>query len=773
MPTKITLISVILFVLFGTIQAGDLFNPPHQLWQPVEDAVYLQEVSEKISTDTPVQSVAIFNDQIYAVIEGKIHLLKKSFSLLSAAPEKVQRLQALDDHLWALTENGLFQFSGKTWEKMISEPVVDLCLHLGNVHAATREDILKLENGKFMNIKPEGGFLSSDITVVMADGSQVLADPVRLGPIEHIDSYSGTLYALRPGKIILLDGRVVNEYAVDWGELPSRSTNDLLAMGSRLFISTPKGLGVLRGMALTSLKGTDGLPYEQTTCLAKGFANDLWIGTTTGAIRMLPDGWHYFGPYHWLPGNNVHQIAVDDKIVAMATDGGVGIIRYEPYTLAKKAAFYERHLDAWGHKRLGFIHSIYWNSDQKTWIRHISDNDGGHTAPYLAAMCFKYAVTGDEAAYREAVNSFKAMVWLEQITPKHGFFARAIWSTTGDLDKKSRHGSGGLPAKWYPTDDGKWYWKGDTSSDEVDAHYYAVSLFHDLVAKGADKKLAKQHLDRISTHIIENDWVLRDMDGQPTRWGRWDPDYLLKAYGYVARGLNGMQAQTYMQTAYALTGDEKYQKGLQQLLDWGYHKYTVRQKITFPPEDIAPWDDNLAQRCYYTVFRYVTDPHLRSIYLRSLERTWALKRMEKIPWYNFSYGAITGNDCEVKAAVNHLRAWTLDCTLHSYKNSHRDDLFPEPGYVPYGGGTKAMSPRETSVKGGSRNALPYDGGAGGRVVAEPTGFLRDYWMGRYHGFISAPKTSDPDLVSVPSLKDTPVGAKPYDGPERPEIKLQK
>jgi hypothetical protein len=232
-----------------------------------------------------------------------------------------------------------------------------------------------------------------------------------------------------------------------------------------------------------------------------------------------------------------------------------------------------------------------------------------------------------------------------------------------------------------------------------------------------------------------------------------------------------MQAQAYMLTALAVSGDETYSKAFEQTQKWGYHTYTVRQKITFPPEDIAPWDDNLAQRCYYTMFRYSEDPDLLSIYLRSLERTWELKRMEHIPWFNFSYGAITGNDCEVDQAIKHLRAWTLDCTLYSYRNSHRADLYPERGYVPYGGGTKAMSPRETSVQRGSRNALPYDGGAGGRAILEPTGFLRDYWMGRYHGFIKAPKATDPQLITVGKLPPGEYGAKPYDGPDRPEISL--
>ena len=202
-------------------------------------------------------------------------------------------------------------------------------------------------------------------------------------------------------------------------------------------------------------------------------------------------------------------------------------------------------------------------------------------------MTFKYAATGEEQARQEAVEAFRAMVWLDDITPKPGFIARAIWSVKGDKGERSTRGSGGLPAKWYPSDDGLWLWKGDTSSDEVNAHFYGVSLFHDLAAKGRERDRARQHIANIASHILTNGWVLRDMDGKPTRWGRWDPDYLQRPYGFDSRGLNGMEAQTYMHTAYALTGDAKFQQGLDQLLKWRYQTYTVRQRLTFPPDQIA------------------------------------------------------------------------------------------------------------------------------------------------------------------------------------------
>jgi hypothetical protein len=758
-----------LLILTSSALADDLFPVAQKLWKPIEDNIYRQEDVQKIPFKQAIHSLAVFEGTCYAVINENIYVVKdETLGQIRSGPVGVKKLKTIGGNLWALTSNGLYRFRSKKWQKMDDQEYVDVCMHLGIIHGATRNDVFRLEGDKFINIKPEGGYLSSDITVVMADGTQILADPVQIGPIDRIASFSSTLYLLRPGKLVLFDGRIVNRDFVDWGRLPSPHTRDLLSSGSRLFISTERGLGVLRGAAMSTLTGKDGLPYENTTCLAKGFADDIWIGTTTGAVRKLDNEWHYFGADHWLPAENVHAIAVGDNVVYIATDGGIGIIRYEPYTLRKKASHYERHIDEWGHMRMGFVHTIHKRDG--VWIREVSDNDGGHTAPYLAAMCYKYVVTGDETARREAVESFKAMLWLERITPVDGFVARAIWSATGDRDTRSRHGSGGLPAKWYATDDGKWYWKGDTSSDEIIAHFYSVSIFHDLVAKGIEKKMAKEHLARIAAHIIDNGWVMRDMDGKPTRWGRWDPDYLLRPYGSWDRGLNGLEVQAFMRTAFSLTGDKKFENGFQQLIDWGYHNYTVRQKGTFPQADVAPWDDNLAFRSYYTLLRYVDDPNLRSIYIRSLARTWEVKRLEHISWFNFAYGAITGNDCELERSVKHLQEWTLDCVEHNYRNSHRADLAPEPGYVPYEGGTtRAISPREMSVKRGSRNAQRYDGGVSGQRVMEPTGFLRDYWMARYHGFIKAPSTPKSELISVSPRSGKRFGAAPYKGSPRPEI----
>lgn len=776
-PTRLLrdrLAAVSTFLFVGCVASLAGAPETKHLWQPVPDVPYLQEVGEKIATEKPVSTVAVLDGTAYAVVGDTVKVVRDAnLTDAAGAPKGVKRLRSLAGALWAAASDGGYRFANGTWTRVSEKELADFCLHLGKVHGATSDEIFRFEDGKFVSTKPAGGYLQNDTTMIMEDGTQVLTDPVEIGPVERIASYSETLYLLRPASLALLEGKTLIESPVDWGALPSPVTRDLLALGSRLLVASDRGVGVLRGMAMTALRGADGLPYEDTTCLAQGFDGDLWIGTTRGAIRQTGSEFHYFGGQRWLPNDAVRDIAVSGYTVYIATDGGLGVIHYEPYTLAKKAAFFEREMEDWNFKRLGFVHKIYWSGKENGWLREISDNDGGHTAHYLAAMAFKYATTGDEHARQEALEAFKAMAWLDDITGKPGFIARSIWSVKSDKGQRARHGSGGLPAKWYPTADGLWIWKGDTSSDEVNGHFYAVSLFHDLAAKGVERERAAKHIANITTHIIENGWVLRDMDGKPTRWGRWDPDYLLKPYGFEARGLNGMEAQTYVTTALALTGDAKFQAGLDQLLKWRYHTYTVRQKLTFPPESVVPWDDELAFRCYHPLIRYAKDPELRSIYLRSFERHWEVMRMQHVPWFNFMYGGLTGNDCEADKGAQHLREWPLDLVSYSFHNSHRADLATRPGYTPYMSGTRAISPRESAPDFGSRSAIEYDGGAGGRVVVAPMGWLEDYWMGRYYGMIEAPKTSDKKLTQIEPRATKPKGAAAYDGPPRPVAAWEK
>ncbi len=732
---------------------AQLAIPQNPLWEPIVDEVYLQEIPTLIPLDSALNSVAVHDGVAYVGdAKGVSRVDGESLKKQAGPTGKVTVLKSLDGVLYAASSDGLWKLEDSNWSQISEQPVADVCLHGGQLAVASGPQLFAYDgkNLKELTTKEEGR---------------------KQDDILGVTSYSGTLYVHDGKRVGLLQGgRLLFNNIADWGRLQRGCTiRDIMAVGSRLYVATNEGLAVLRGMTWYHIDGDDGLCYEDTTCLATGFDRDLWIGTTHGAIRNVKDEYQFFGYQRWIPNDYVNAIACGDKVAYIATEGGLGIIRYEPYTLAKKAAYYERWLEEWGMKRLGFVHILFWEDGH--WIREVSDNDVGYSSHYLHAKCFEHAVTGSPEARAEAVNMMKSVKWSEEITSIDGFPARSIYAV-GEVTHKAMHGSGGLPAEWHATPDGQWEWKGDTSSDEVDAHVYESTVFLSLVANEEERAWVTEHLHRVIGHIVDNGFVLRDVDGKPTRWARWDPDYLQTPYGARARGLNGMEAFNYLTTALHFTGDKKFAKAKQYHLKQGYLPDILRQKLTFPAGYNTHFDDRLAFYSYYPLVQYETDPELKAIWLRSLTRSWEVKRSAAVPWFNFIYGAVTGNDCETGRAVEHLRGWPLDLRRYSYTNSHRDDLHMPKGYRMYAERPKPLNPREAEPNRWDGDFMRLDGTYGGRMVSDPSGWLDAYWMGRYYGMISAPQTDDESLTTVPK-RDLRFGAEPYKGPARPKLKHER
>ena len=746
MIKPVSLVAAITFTWAGVSAAGQLAIPANPLWEPMVDDVYLQEVGSLIDTKAPVNAVAVFNAKAYAAdAQGVAVVEEDALKRLETPLRNITHLECFNEALWAASPDGLARFDGVSWSRVTAMPVTGMCVYNGRVVFTSGKALYAMDG---------------DTAVPLAENSPT--------PLLGLAPYSGTVYVHDGRRVGLLErGRLVYENITDWGALERGCTiRDMLAVGSRLYLATDEGLGLLRGMTWHAIQGEDGLCYEDTTCLARGFNRDLWIGTMRGAIRNTGGEYQFLGYPRWIPHDKINAIACGHNVVYLATDGGLGIITYEPFTLARKAAYYERWLEEWGQKRLGFIHSLFLIDGE--WQREVSDNDVGYSSHYLSAKCFEYAVTGKPEARAEAVNMMKSMVWSEEITPIDGFPARSIYAVNEPC-LKAQHGSGGLPAEWHPTPDGVWEWKGDTSSDEIDAHVYATTIFLQLVANDEERPWATEHLHRVIGHIADNGFCLRDVDGQPTRWARWDPEYLQTPLGYYARGLNGMEAFNYMTTAWHFTRDPKFQEARNRLIGWNYFDDILRQKLMFHPGYFTHFDDRLAFYAYFPLIQHETDAELKTLWLRSLERSWEVKRIEAVPWFNFIYGALTGNDCETRRAVDHLRAWPLDLRRHSYTNSHRDDLFPPKGCRVYAERRKPLTPREAEPNRWDGDFMRLDGTLGGAVVADPGGWLDAYWMGRYYGMITPPQTDDPALVAVPA-RGLQLGAIPYAGPPRPRLR---
>ena len=222
---------LLVLLIPATTLAQDFFQVENRLWKPQKDEVYLQEVSHKIPTESAIVSAAVLNDVCYVLMKNRIYVLEGTdFREVNNAPAGAERLKTVGSKLWALTANGLYSFDGNQWEKVDNKKIVDVCWHNGAIHAATRDEIYRLENNRLISLKPENGYHTSNVTMVMEDGTQLHAEPVKIGPIDRITSYSGTLYILRPGELILFDGLVVNSDFIDWGSLPSKTTRDMICL---------------------------------------------------------------------------------------------------------------------------------------------------------------------------------------------------------------------------------------------------------------------------------------------------------------------------------------------------------------------------------------------------------------------------------------------------------------------------------------------------------------------------------------------------------------
>jgi hypothetical protein len=658
--------------------------------------------------------------------------------------EFVTRMRTVGNALWVMTKGGLHRFSEGAWTVVAEGPFADVCGFGGDVIAAKENRLYRYRDGKLEPWSVE--------------------DPT-IGPISALACHADTLYCMGFDRVFLFDGlRFVSQRQeiTEFGSLPSKDLRDMISMGDRLIVGTHIGLGVIRGTAASSILGFDGLPHNEVTCLEKGFDRDFWAGTTKGAMRCVNGEFQYFTASRWLPDEHVNALACAGRAVYFATDKGIGIIEYEPYTLLKKADYYERHLEEWGQKRGAFTHKLDRKGDG--WVREVSDNDVGWSTHYWAAQAFKYAVTGDAAARQNAVDGFNAMKWSEEISGIPGFPARSVWAV-GETGHQAEGGSGGYDAEWHRTPDDRWEWKGDTSSDEIDSQFYYAWIFHTLVADQKGKAQVAEHVSRIMDHIIDHGWTLCDVDGKPTVWGRWDPEYFA-GKGDYARGLNGMEILTYLRVTHAITGNQKYIDAYNKLIGEGYADLIVVQKKVLPPR-IFHSDDRLAFYCYYTLLQLEQDRYWRGVYRRSLDRSWEIERIEQVPWFNFIYGALTGNDCEAGPAAEHLRAWPLDLRHYPYDHTNRLDIQPPKGYLPYVGVERALSPRETNPRRWTENQGALKGKGGGSV-SDPSGWLDAYWMGRYYGMILAPDTTDPALSSVPR-RGLQLGAVPYDGPPMPDV----
>ncbi len=497
---------------------------------------------------------------------------------------------------------------------------------------------------------------------------------------------------------------------------------------------------LLRDAGAKPWQGKEAGPVSGLQVLAEEKSGVVWLGSKQGAARFDPrapfrwDRWQYFFGRRWLLDNDVRNLLVVEsggrETVWIRTATGVARIEWRPMSLAEKARLFEERIDQ-RHVRYGMVASSHLRvpGDLKSNVTRSDDNDGLWTSVYLGAEAYRFAVTKDPDARAKAQRSLRLLMRLEEITGISGFPARSFVSA------KEAVPNDGV---WHPTADSQWFWKGDTSSDELVGHYFGYALYYDLVADAAEKEAIRQVVGRLTDHLVNHHFDLIDITGKPTRWGRWSEDYFKTEEGKYESALRAVELLSFLKTAQHITG--RYQDVYADRINHGYAELMRNYRRWPGGGEINFSDDELAYLSYDPLLRYEQDPKLRALYLDGLRFTWNQIRPDLNPLWNYISAADGAGRLTRELGAESRRTLEripIDQIEWSVQNSHRRDLKSQPANDRFDRPQLVETPAPDERPIGKWNNNPYrpDGGAGGSEEDDGSYFLLPYWMGRYHGWI--------------------------------------
>ena len=618
---------------------------------------------------------------------------------------------ALDGSLWLITENDLYLYEDNCYKQVVDLPEATVCLAALNNKTkygetvyvgSTVEGLLSMKGKRrhWAELLPSNtGVSSQKINCIQIDALGHLW----VGSDEGLNIYDGKNYWFNGN---------------DFYSVPDGSFNDMYF-------------------------APDGKKY---------------FATNTGIITLIEGKISYFSFGAWLMHPTVTKLAVSENgTIAAVTPRGISLITHKYMTLAEKAA----HIDAYSEKyytRNEGYHvgrTLHKYGDIESGYLHNSDNDGLFTGLYCASQCFRYAVTGDAQAKANAKRAVEAMIKLTEVTGKKGFTARATRYTDDPYFGQ------GNREEWHVCEDNpECEWLGETSSDEMTGHYFAYGIYYDLVADKKEKKKIAEVVKNITDHIIENNFHLCDVDGVPTTWANWEPELLNNDdRWYFERGTNSLEILSFLKTTHHVTGDEKYNEVFDMLVE-KYH-YAMNC-IQYKHEDahIAHIDDQLDFTNIYPLLTYTENEAQKEIFKMGLKHHFDYESIERSPFFNIVYGALTNNRCNIEDAANSLAEMNLDFIRWPVFNSYRKDIVMDTEQAKFGCAPQLKVPVEYSsrvlvhydgnqfvcdagaeefvninMKGSNRTAALPGCDADGMDGAMPYIFLLPYWMGRYHGLL--------------------------------------
>ncbi len=518
-------------------------------------------------------------------------------------------------------------------------------------------------------------------------------------------------------------------------------------------------VGSLGGITIRNATGKideklpeDGITNSWVNVVKRSPDGTMWVGTEYGITRFTPGQKEYSVRLskRWLMSDHVNDIAFDKAGNAwIATAKGVSAIMKREMTLAQKADYFydfliRRHVrEPWIVNRFALLVP----GDTTTLEQTDDDNDGEYTSMYLAMESFRYAATKNPEAKERAKKAFDFLHFLREVTEIDGFFARTIipvsWDKSHDMNRSytpqqlaeeiiNNPRQKPVEVRWHLSKDGKWMWKGDTSSDELDGHLFGYYCYYNFVADDQEKERIAHHFGLIMDHLMRNDFNLTGVDGSPTKWGIWSPQSLNHDPEWAPeKALNSLELLAFLKFAYQICGDEKYQTAYLKLINEEGYLENAKKLHNINPSFETYFDIYLSLYIYPVLLKYEDDPKFKKEYQDHLDAWFAKYKETTSPLLNFTYNYLAGGQDELANSIFFLKDAPLDLVDWRIDNGRREDLqvvrkpILETLQV-----DELRPPSEYRTMRWDRNPYVTVGGNPAQE-RDPVYWLLPYWMGRY------------------------------------------
>ncbi|MCZ7583449.1 MAG: hypothetical protein M5R36_09015 [Deltaproteobacteria bacterium] len=271
------------------------------------------------------------------------------------------------------------------------------------------------------------------------------------------------------------------------------------------------------------------------------------------------------------------------------------------------------------------------------------------TSTYLAAECFRYAVTGDPDAKANAIEAVHVLENHLRVTQTTGYIGRYV----GPIDTP-------FILDYLTSDELRWgegeylgkFWLSNGSSDQYIGWFFGLGVAYDLIDDGPTRDLIRSMVREVIDELRDNFWLIITDTGWPST---------------AAPNIGGGERMAFLLTAAHVIDEPEYWTLYEQEFEAGKDLFPF-QSIAFFNKYTEYFAFNLRHLNYYAIFNYETDPERRAFYLEIYDRmVRSLVRGTHNAWFDFIYLTMTDG-----APADDDPQQMIDDALHALS------VFPDP-----------------------------------------------------------------------------------------------